>query len=527
MLARTATGVTPVYTAGELPRRRVMLIFVGLVLSILVAAMNGTTVTTALPTIAGDLHGLNRISWLMTSYLLGQVVSMPLYGKLGDLFGRKRVLQFALVVFIVGTLLSGLAWSMNALIAFRAVQGLGSGGIIVTAQGIIGDVVAPRKRGRYLSMLAPMIGVATVVGPALGGVLIDHFSWRWIFFANLPLVFVALAVTAITIKLPHRRRNPHIDYLGAALLGGGVSAIVLVTTWGGTTYAWTSWVILGLVAAAVLLLTGWVAVERRAREPIVPLRLFSDRVFVVSIALGVAIGMAMFGAITYLPTFLQIVSGVSATRSGLLLLPLMGGMIVASFAAGQLMTFTGRYKIFPICGTAATTAGLALLSTMGVDTPRALTITYMAMLGVGIGLVMPVLTTAVQNSVPYEDLGTATSGINLFRQTGGAIGAALAGTLFTTRLQHQLTAQLPPDLAGQVGAQVSGITPAAVAQMPPVLQHGVVAAVANSLPSVYLDLAPILGAAFVLAWFMQERPMGGSTAPAVSSSAPANASAQG
>lgn len=489
-----------------------MLIFAGLVLSILVAAMNGTTVTTALPTIAGDLHGVDRISWLMTAYLLGQVVSMPIYGKLGDLFGRKRILQSALVVFFVGTALAGFAWSMTSLIAFRAAQGLGSGGLIVTAQGIIGDIIPARKRGRYLSLLAPMIGMATVIGPSLGGLLIDHASWRWIFFANLPLVLVALAVTAVTIKFPQNRRKPSIDYLGAALLGGGVAAIVLVTNWGGTTYPWASGIVIGLIIGAAALLAGWVAVERRVPEPIVPLHLFSDRVFVVSIGLGVAVGMAMFGAVTYLPTFLQIVSGASATRSGLLLLPLMGGMMTASFVTGQLMTYTGRYKVFPICGMAAVTSGLFLLSTMGLDTPRVLTIAYMAILGTGIGLIMPVLTTAVQNSVPHRDLGTATSGINLFRQTGGAIGTALAGTLFTTRLHHQLLAELPPDLAGKASSQAASLTPQAVEQMPPQLQHGVVAAVAGALPSVYLDFVPILAVAFVLAWFMKERPLGTSTA---------------
>lgn len=504
--------------AGELPRRRVMLIFAGLVLSILVAAMNGTTVTTALPTIAGDLHGVDRISWLMTAYLLGQVVSMPIYGKLGDLFGRKRMLQSALVVFLVGTALAGFAWSMTSLIAFRAAQGLGSGGLIVTAQGIIGDVIPARKRGRYISLLAPMIGVATVVGPSLGGLLIDHVSWRWIFFANLPLVLVALAVTTVTIKFPQNRRKPSIDYVGAVLLGSGVAAVVLVTNWGGTTYPWASGITVGLVVAAALLLTAWVAVERRVVEPIVPLHLFSDRVFVVSIALGVAVGMAMFGAVTYLPTFLQLVSGVSATRSGLLLLPLMGGMMTASFVTGQLMTYTGRYKIFPICGMAAITCGLFLLSTMGVDTPRTFTIAYMAVLGTGIGLVMPVLTTAVQNSVPHGDLGTATSGVNLFRQTGGAIGTALAGTLFTTRLHHQLLTELPPALADRASSQADSITPQAVEQMPPELQRGVVTAVADALPSVYLDFVPVLGAAFVLAWFMKEQPLGTSAAAATSSS---------
>lgn len=493
---------------GELPRRRVAWILVGLVLSIFVAVVNGTTVVTALPTIAGELHGLNRVSWLVTAYLLGQVVSMPLYGKLGDLFGRKRMLQAALTVFLVGTALAGFAWSMNTLIVFRAVQGLGSGGLIVTAQGIIGDVVPPRQRGRYMSLLAPMIGVGTVAGPTLGGFLIDYWSWRWIFFANLPLVLVALLVTTVTIKLPLYRRRPHIDYLGAVLLGGAVTAIVLVTTWAGTAYPWVSGVVLGLIAAAAGLFAGWVAVERRAPEPIIPLRLFSDRVFVVSVALGVAVGMAMFSAVTYLPTYLQIVSGASATRTGLLLLPLMGGMIVASVAAGQLMALTGRYKLFPICGTALAAVGMFLLSTMGAGTPHALAVGYMALLGAGIGLVMPVLTTAVQNSVPHGDLGAATSGVNLFRQTGGAVGAALAGTLFTTRLQQQLLAQLPPELAGQATSRASTITPRAIERMPAALQQGVVAAFANALPSVYLVFVPILAAAFVLAWFMKEKPLG-------------------
>ncbi len=497
----------PAPEGEELPRRRVIVIFIGLALSIITAAMNGTTVTTALPTIAGKLHGLDRMAWLVTAYLLGMTIAMPLYGKVGDLVGRKRVLHFALLVFMLGSALSGAAQTMTQLIIFRAVQGIGSGGLIVTAQGIIGDIVPARRRGRYMSVLAPLIGVATVGGPMLGGLLIDYASWRWIFYVNLPVGVLALVVTAVTLELPRSNRRPRLDVGGAALLGGAVAAIVLITDWGGTSYAWDSGVILGLAVGALVLLVAWALVERRVAEPIIPLRLFGDRVFAVGVLLGLGVGVGMFSVVTYIPTFLQIVVGASATLSGLLLLPLMGGMMAVSAITGQLMTATGRYKVFPILGTASMATGLYLLSTMGVDTPRYAINLYMIAVGAGIGLVMPVLTTAVQNSVPHSDLGTATAGVNFFRQIGGAIGAALAGALFTSRLQHQLAESLSPRAAARMGGQQT-ISPQAIARLPDALRHDVVAAFAEALPSVYLDFVPVLAVAFVAAWFMKEKPLG-------------------
>ncbi|MGH9086921.1 MAG: MDR family MFS transporter [Acidimicrobiales bacterium] len=490
-----------------LSHRRVLIVFAGLVLAILLSALDQTVVATALPTIAGDLHGLNDLSWVITAYLLAVTVTIPIYGKLGDLLGRKRVFVFAIVLFLAGSVLSGLSQSMIELIVFRAIQGLGAGGIMIGAQAIIGEVISARERGRYMSVMMPLIGVATIIGPLLGGFLTQHASWRWIFYINIPIGAVALTVIGVGLKLPVRARTkPLVDYWGAALLAAGVSCIVLLTSLGGTTFAWASAPILLFAVAAVALLGTFVAVERRVPEPVMPLRLFANPIFAVSIGLGFAVGFAMIGAISYLPTFLQLVNGASATNSGLLLLPLVAGLMGAAVVTGQLISHTGRYKIFPILGAATATVGMYLLSTMGVHTTTTQSSIYMVLLGIGLGLTMPVLTLVVQNSVPFTDLGIATSGVNFFRQIGGSIGVALAGTLFTARLAQQLATRLPPG-ASQGAAHAKSITPAALRNLPPSLHHVYVAAFAQSLPPIFLYFTPLLLAAFVLAWFMKEKPL--------------------
>ncbi|MGH9067354.1 MAG: MDR family MFS transporter, partial [Acidimicrobiales bacterium] len=490
-----------------LGQRRVLIIFAGLVLAILLSALDQTVVSTALPTIAGDLHGLNQLSWVITAYLLAATVTIPIYGKIGDLFGRKNVFIFSIVVFLVGSALSGTSQSMLELILFRALQGVGAGGIMIGAQAIIGEVISARDRGRYMSIMMPMIGVATVIGPLVGGFLTQHASWRWIFYINLPIGAVALAVIGVGLKLPKIDRQPVIDYWGTALLAAGVSCIVLLASLGGTTFAWASGPVIGLAVAAVVLLVAFARVEGRVKEPIMPLRLFRNPIFAVSIGLGFAVGFAMIGAVSYLPTFLQLVGGASATNSGILLLPLVAGMMTASVVTGQLISRTGRYKVFPILGTATSAAGLYLLSTMGPATTSLSSSIYMVVLGLGLGLIMPVLTLVVQNAVSFQDLGVATSGVNFFRQIGGSIGVALAGTLFTSRLATQLVAHLPAGAAHGAAAHAAGITPAALRNLPPAVHHGFVVAFANSLPPVFLDFTPLLVAAFVLSWFLIEKPL--------------------
>ncbi|MGH9304712.1 MAG: MDR family MFS transporter [Acidimicrobiales bacterium] len=490
-----------------LGRRRVRIIFAGLVLAILLSALDQTVVATALPTITGDLHGLKDLSWVITAYLLASTVTIPIYGKVGDLLGRKNVFIFSIVVFLAASALSGLSQSMLELILFRALQGIGAGGIMIGAQAIIGEVISARDRGRYMSVMMPMIGVATVIGPVVGGFLTQHASWRWIFYINLPIGAVALAVIGVGLKLPKVRRQPVVDYLGTALLAAGVSCIVLLASLGGTTYAWSSPPIIALGAAAVIALTAFTRVETKVREPIMPLRLFRNPIFAVSIGLGFAVGFAMIGAVSYLPTFLQLVGGATATNSGLLLLPLVAGMIVTSIVTGQLISRTGRYKVFPILGTAMATAGLYLLSTMGPSTTSLSSSINMVVLGAGLGLIMPVLTLVVQNSVGFADLGVATSGVNFFRQIGGSIGVALAGTLFTSRLASELALHLPARVARGASGQVAGITPSALRKLPPAIHHGFVVSFAKALPPVFLDFTPLLAAAFILSWFLIEKPL--------------------
>ncbi|MGH9055017.1 MAG: MDR family MFS transporter [Acidimicrobiales bacterium] len=502
-----ATAAPPSPPAGPVPleRRRVLIIFAGLILAILISALDQTVVATALPTIAGDLHGLNDLSWVITAYLLAATVTIPLYGKVGDLLGRKNVLMFSIVVFLIGSVLSGLSQSIVELIAFRAVQGLGAGGIMIGAQAIIGEIISARDRGRYMSIMMPMIGVATVIGPLLGGFLTQHASWRWIFYINIPIGGAALTVIQLGLRLPRWPRKPVIDYSGTALLAGGVTCIVLLTSLGGTTWAWLSGPIGALALGAVVLLGAFVWVERRVPEPVMPLHLFRNPIFVVCTGLGFAVGFAMIGAVSYLPTFLQLVGGASATNSGLLLLPLVAGMMASAIVTGQLISKTGRYKVFPILGTAAAAIGMYLLSTMGPNTSSATSSEYMVVLGLGLGLVMPVLTLVVQNSVGFVDLGVATSGVNFFRQIGGSIGVALAGTIFATRLAHQLATQLPPTLAKQAASHASGITPQALRHLPPKLHHGFIDAFAHSVPPIFLYFTPVLVAAFAVAWFLEER----------------------
>jgi len=492
---------------STMTHRQILVVFSGLMLGILLAALDQTIVATALPTIVGDLGGLNHISWVVTAYLLTSTASAPLYGKISDLYGRKVVFQFAIVVFLIGSILSGLSRSMEQLIAFRAIQGLGAGGLIVMALTIIGDILSPRERGKYQGYIGSVFAVSSVAGPLLGGFFVDHLTWRWVFYINLPVGLAALIVTAVVLHTPIARREHRIDYLGATLLVAGVSCALLVTVWGGSEYDWGSTTILGLGALAMVLLGLFLLQETRAAEPILPLRLFRNRVFSMASAIGFVVGLSMFGSIIFLPLYLQVVIGVSATNSGLLLVPLMAGLLTTSIASGQIITKTGRYKRYPIAGTALTGVALLLLSTMSPLTSLRVAMSFMLLLGMGIGLVMQVLVIAVQNAVDISDLGVATSSSTFFRSLGGAFGAAMFGAVLSTTLASNLTRLVPASALAGVPIDQLARSPVLIAQLPPETHAGVVQAFSDSITLGFLVAVPIVVVAFILVLWMPELPL--------------------
>jgi EmrB/QacA subfamily drug resistance transporter len=487
--------------------RRILMILSALMMGMALAALDQTIVATALPTIAGDLHGLNHLSWVVTAYLLTTCISTPLWGKLGDLYGRKMFFQLAIVIFLAGSMLSGLSESMAELIAFRAVQGIGAGGLMVGSQAIMGDVVSARQRGKYMGYFGVVFGVTNVAGPLLGGLFTEHLSWRWIFYINLPLGIAALFVVATVLHIPVKRVPHKIDWAGTAFLSIGVTCIILLTTWAGSEYAWGSGVIiaLGLISLAMLGIFCWI--ETRVAEPIIPLWLFKNRTFTATSAVGFIIGFSMFGAIIYLPLYLQVVHGVSPTLSGLQLLPMIGGMLFTFIMSGRIVTRTGRYKVFPIVGMAVLSVGLLSLTQLGPHTSYGEVAVFMFVTGLGIGLCMQVLVVAVQNAVPYSALGVATATATFFRTIGGAFGVAVLGAVFANQLISQL--RIHATSAGLHLVSGSSVTanPAQIDHLPPAPRAVVISAFSHSVDTALLVAVPFVVLGFVLAWLIKEIPL--------------------
>ncbi|MEG3626474.1 MDR family MFS transporter [Streptomyces poriticola] len=513
--AAVARAGTAEGAAGEHVPGNVLVSIGALLLGMLLAALDQTIVATALPTIVSDLGGMDHLSWVVTAYLLAATAATPLWGKLGDQYGRKRLFQAAILIFLAGSALCGTAQSMYELIAFRALQGLGGGGLMVLSMAIVGDLVSPRERGRYQGLFGAVFGATSVLGPLLGGLFTEHLSWRWVFYVNLPLGAVALAVIAAVLHIPRRTTRHVIDYLGTFLIASVATCLVLVTSLGGTTWEWASPQVVGLAVLGVLLALAFVAVERRAAEPVLPLKLFRLRTFTLSAVISFIVGFAMFGAMTYLPTFLQVVQGVTPTMSGVHMLPMVFGLLLASTVSGQIVSRTGRWKVFPIAGTGVTALGLLLLHELDENSSDIELSTFFLVFGLGLGLVMQVLVLIVQNAVSYEDLGVATSGATFFRSIGASFGVAVFGTVFANRLGDLLTdalagTPLPPG----VSADALEADPRGIAALPPEVRTDAVHAYSTAITDVFLYAAPVALLGFVLAWFLKEDPLRASvTAP--------------
>jgi EmrB/QacA subfamily drug resistance transporter len=499
------------------PRREILIVLPGLLLTLILAMLDQLIVSTALPRIVGELGGVTHLSWVVTAYVLASTITTPLYGKLGDLYGRKRLLMAAIIIFLAGSALSGLAHSMDQLIIFRALQGLGAGGLMVGAIATIGDLVSPRERGQYMGYMMAAMMLAMIAGPLIGGTITDSLSWRWIFYINMPVGGAALVYLAATLHLP-RLRVPHrIDYLGAGVLAIAATAIVLLTTWGGTQYAWSSAPIMGLGVVAIIAAVAFLAIEARAEEPVLPLHVFGNRNFSLATGMSFMLGLAMFGALTFLPIYQQTVQHLTAVGSGLMLIPMMLGSTVTSLIAGQVTTRTGKYKVLPIIGGAIMSVGMLLLTTIGVHTSLVTTGLYFAVLGVGMGFLMQITSLIVQNSVDPADMGVASSSRTFFQQIGGSIGVAMFGAIFARRLTGVLSARLPGAHLNTSGPQLDPVT---VNHLPAAVRGDVFAAIAHGVQGVFIWAAPSAVIVLLLALFIKEVPLRGRAPAAEQASEP-------
>ena len=494
----------------QFTHRQILVIYSALAMGMLLAALDQTIVSTALPTIVADLGGLSHYSWVVTAYLLASTITQPIYGKLGDLYGRKRIFQTAIGIFLVGSALCGLSQNMLELTAFRALQGLGAGGLIVIALAIIGDVVPPRERGRYQGYMGGVFAIASVIGPLIGGFLTQHASWRWVFYVNIPVGAIALVVIAIVLHDdPSERRAHRIDYEGAAALAVGAGMLTLALTWGGAQYTWLSWHVIGAALIGIAGVIAFIWIERRAAEPLMPLRLFRNDVFRSSVTMGFLVGAALFGTIIYVSLYLQVVHGTTPTVAGLKLLPLMGGLLAASIWGGRKISKIGRYRAFPIAGTALISVGLFLLSRVGVSTGYVILSAAMLVLGLGLGLVMPVLVLAVQNAVPRPEMGVATASSIFFRSIGGSFGVAIFGAIFANRLAYWLPREIPASahLSSAQAQKLLHSKLATIEGLSAPIHDGLINAFSNSLHTVFLLAVPVGVLAFFVSLFLREVPL--------------------
>ncbi|WP_369212878.1 MDR family MFS transporter [Streptomyces flavofungini] len=503
------TEAVPGAKGAEPAPRSVRVVLMALMITMLLAMLDNMIVSPAMPTIVGDLGGLEHLSWVVTGYTLATAASTPIWGKLGDMYGRKGAFLTAIVIFLAGSALSGMAQDMGQLIGFRAIQGLGAGGLMVGVMAIIGDLVPPRDRGKYMGMMTGVMAVAMIGGPLVGGTITDHLGWRWAFYINLPLGAVALAMVTAVLHLPKKKADGRIDYLGAALLTAGISALVLVTTWGGSEYAWGSAVIMELIAIGVVALIGFVFVQKKAAEPIMPLHIFRSRNFSLMAVIGFITGFVMFGAMLFLPLYQQSVQGASATNSGLLLLPMLLSMMVVSVFAGRFTTATGKYKMFPVVGTVLLIGGFFLMAQMDTETSRFTSGVYMAVVGAGMGFLMQITMLVAQNSVEMKDMGVASSSATLFRTLGSSFGVAIMGALFNDRVKDVM-AERAGSVGGQVTEQSTQLTNEGLKKLPVPLRDAYEYAVSSGIHSAFLLGAAIAVAALIAALFVKELPLRGS-----------------
>lgn len=490
------------------PTPRLVLLFAALMMVMLLAALSQTILSTALPTMVGELGGVDHMSWVITAYILASTVMMPVYGRISDLLGRKPILLAAVVLFIVGSLIGAAAQTMGLLIAARVVQGLGGGGLMILSQAAIADVVPARERGKYMGVMGAVFAVSSVAGPLLGGWLTEGPGWRWAFIINIPLGVLAFTAVSVFLRIPRpeRAKSLHIDYLGMVLLALATTTLILICTWGGQQYDWLSPQIIGLALATIVGVIAFIVTESKVKDPVIPLSLFSDRNFTLTTVAGLMVGIVMFGALGYMPTYIQMAKGVDATTAGLLMTPMMGSLLVTSIVSGQIVSKTGRYKFFPLIGMVITGLGLWLMSTMTASDPMWKLCLFIAVFGAGIGLSMQILVLIVQNSFPNRMVGTATASSNFFRQVGATVGSAVVGSVFVTRL-HDLLAERMPPAAANAPISANSLTPGAVQGLPDALRLPVIDSYNDALLPIFLFMAPLTLIALVLLFFVVEKPL--------------------